>query len=417
MRGRPAALRTAPPPVAPARGARALLAAIAIGVFAFALTLPLMEDDFQVLYWARASTLVPSCLFEPWYGGVLGRVVAKLLLMLGMALFGPRHEAFQLMGLLLHAASVLLLERLVRSWTGSRRIAFLAALLFAVGFGSYGKAVIRPNNLSMGLALALTLWAFVEWQARHRVRALLLWILALGSHEAVALAPLVAAFTPGPDPSAGPRSERWRTGLVLGGIAVMALAVLLPGRAGLAAAILAQLPAFALMPINAGPAQELSAHGVTLPRTLVDLLTVHRTAVGLALILPVAFAVPRSRGLRLAVAWMYLFWLPATILMSGWGPGTWLEPRYLHPPAIGFCLLAACVLDRIPWRAARGLLLTGFLAWTLCLDALVWVKHIQRWRVGPPDWRQRSAAFRQEMEDLERTHVPLRVEPDSTQAR
>jgi hypothetical protein len=381
-----------------------LLAVLAFGLFSPVLAMPLREDDFPTLYWARASVLDPHWLLYSWYGGIFGRVIPKLLFMLGMTVAGPRHEVYELLNLLLHVANVLLLERLARAWTSSRRVAFIAALLFATGFGFYGKAVMKISNLSMNLGLTLTLWAFVEWQARRRGRALLLWLASLATHEVTALAPLVMLFAPAPDAPARPAQERWRTGLALGGLAAAALALPVRGLIGQAAAYLVSYPGLTLFPVNVGPALDLRAGGLDLPLRLVRFLFAHRLALGIASLPALAFALTRGAVVRLAVVWMLLMWLPAAILMSTW-PGGWFDTRYLMAPAAGLCLLAAVALDRIRTRRLRGLLLAGFVAWSLFLGSLTWLvawRHVEH----GARWHQIRHEFDEQLVQLGRTRVP-----------
>ncbi|OGF12688.1 MAG: hypothetical protein A2W00_08775 [Candidatus Eisenbacteria bacterium RBG_16_71_46] len=406
-----------PPPTAtpppPSRGARALLGVLAFAVFTPTLALQPIATDLQVLYWARASALDPRWLLDPWYSGLLGRFVSKLAMTLVMAVAGPRHEVYQALNLLLHVAHVLLVERLARGWSGSPRTGTTAALLFAVGFGFYGRAVMELNNLSMNLALALTLWAFVEWHARRRARALALWILAIGAHEIIALAPLVALLAPRAGAPVSPERERRLTALVLGGLAVAALAALLPVPGHAVAVRLVELPGFALVPVNLGPALDLRLFGLAAPRAVAAFLDAHRLGVGLALLLPIALATSRSAVARFATAWMFLFWLPAAVVMVRW-TGGWLDMRYLEVAAVGACLLAALALDRVPARRARGALLAVLIAWSLLVMSFVWLKQ---WRVpATSEWQRKDREFRHEMRELDRTRVPVRGGVDSTRA-
>jgi hypothetical protein len=387
------------------RAGRVLLAVLAFGLFSPALALPLHDDDFFTLYWARASTLDPRWLFHDWYDGVLGRFVGKLLVMLGMSTVGTRHEAYELVNLLLHVVNVLLVERLARAWTGSRRAAFLTALLFAVGFGFYGRAVMKISNLAMNVGETLTLCAFAQWQAGRRWRALLLWLVTLGTHEITAFAPLVMPFTPVAGATVKPASERWRTGLALSGLVILVLALPLRGSIGQTAASLLSYPGIALLPLSVRPARELQAAGLGIPLGLVGFLVEHRLAVGLALLPAAAFSLTRGPAPRLAVVWMLLSWLPTAVFMSTRTEG-WFDLRHLMAPAVGLCLLVAVALDRLASRRVRGLLLAGFVAWSLLLLSMVWLITWQRIERGPR-WSQQQREFVRDLAQLERTHVPI----------
>jgi hypothetical protein len=382
-----------------------LPAVLGFGLFAPALALPLHFDDFHTLYWARASTFDPRWLWYNWYGGIFGRLLPKLIAMAGMATVGPRHEAYELVSLLLHVANVLLIGRLALDWTGSRRTASMTALLFAVGGGFYGKAVIRISNLAMILSLTLTLWALVEWQARRRWRGILLWLATLATHEVTVFAPVLLLFAP--DVGAPPEQarQRWRTGLVLGALAVAALAAWLPGPAGRTAARLVSYPAFMLFPANLGTALDFRAAGAGLPLAFVRFLVEHRFAVGLAVLPLLAFALTRGAVARFAVAWMYLTWLPAVLGPVFRRSHDWQDARYLIAPAVGTCLLAGWLLDRIKADRPRRLMLAGIAAWSLLLTgstfSQVW-RHVGRDTQWPPIEQR----FREDLLRLERTHTP-----------
>ncbi len=384
---------------------RIVLALITGALFAPILTLPLIGDDFNVLYWARASVFEPGLLLAPWYGGFLGRLLPKLVLALGMSVVGPRHEVYELLNLLLHVANVLLLERLARVWTGSRRAAFLAALLYGATFGFYGWGVMKISNLSMTLALALTLWAFLEWEKRRRVRALLLWLVALNAHEIILFAPLVAWFAPRGEASLSPRRDRQAAGIVVAALAGVAALAMFPGRIGAVAVRVLQFPAFTLLPIYLGPLLHVRLLGMAVPVGLARFLVQHRLATGLVLLVPLAWAAARQRGLRFAAVWMYAFWLPTAALMAQW-PSSALQVRYLQVSAVGVCLFAAVLIDRLPTRGARGLALAGLLAWSLLLVGFTWLGARQIVDKSPR-WKQENREFWQELRDLERTRVPM----------
>jgi hypothetical protein len=383
---------------------RVALALVTCALFWPMLTLPLIGDDFNVLYWARASVFQPHLLWIPWYGGLLGRLLPKLLLALGMSVIGPRHEAYEILNLLLHVANVLLLERLARGWTGSRRAAFLTALLFAVGFGFYGWAVMKISNLSMILSLTLTLWAFLEWERRRRGRALVLWLVALLAHEIIVFAPVVALLAPRGAAPVSARSRRRNTVLVLGGLTVAALLTLLPEPAGRAAVHFLELPSFTLFPVYLGPLLELRVLGLAVPAGFAHFLTSYRLEVGILLLLPAGFAIVHESRLRFAVAWLFLFWLPAATLMAQWGSAS-LQVRYLLVPAVGACLFAACLLDWLPSRLARSLSLATLVAWSVLVSGFAWLGAWQLVR-AEPRWELLNREFWQELQDLERTHVP-----------
>ncbi|MBD3348402.1 MAG: hypothetical protein GF400_04305, partial [Candidatus Eisenbacteria bacterium] len=153
---------------------------------AASLPLKFSTDELHSLYWGARSLHDPSNLLRPWYGGLLQRLPAKLALMGGLLAWGPRTWAFHLLAVVTHAACAAYVGCLSERLSGSKAVGVTAGLLFAVGFGWYGKAVFRSSNETMLLGL-LFLLVGVELMLRRRwIASALLLVLAVASHEITA---------------------------------------------------------------------------------------------------------------------------------------------------------------------------------------------------------------------------------------
>jgi hypothetical protein len=134
--------------------------------------------------------------------------------------------------------------------------------------------------------------------------------------------------------------------------------------------------------------------------------------VGLALMLPLAWVAARDAVLRFGVIWMFMLWLPAAVLMT-LIPGDHLEMRYLYMPAVGACVLAAGLLDRIRSRPWRRVVLAVAVAASLLLDGFVYVRQRQILSEDPR-WAREDREFWQELAELNRTHRPSQVEIETS---
>jgi hypothetical protein len=391
-------------PPRPEARARRLLAGLALALFLPALAFPLHDDDFFTLYWARASAFHPRLLALPWMGGLLGRYLTKLLYVLGMVTVGPVGQAYTLANLALHVVNVLLLERLARSWSGSRRVGLLAALLFAIGFGFYGKAIARVCNIGMVLGMTIALWSLLEWSRGRRARALGLWLLTLALHEAYVATPIVMLFAPNATSPPSPRTERWRTALVLAGLAAAIPALWLGGGAGRLAAHLVSYPCCALVPVNFSSGRAVEAAGFGPSLLWMECTLAHRAATGLALLPLFAVAAARGPVRRAAVAWAFAAWLPVCVMKAGLA-GDYIEARHLFGSAPALCLVVAVALDHVRARPLRALLAAGACALAVLGTTALWA--VTGVHVRSPGQTRSAAQFARDLGTLERTHVPL----------
>jgi hypothetical protein len=223
--------------------------------------------------------------------------------------------------------------------------------------------------------------------------------------------PLIAMFAPRSGAPPAPVQLRRGTLIALGALGLICAIAWFTGSLPRLAARIVSLPSFTLMPVNVGPALGLRFGGISVPAGPAAFLETHRVAVGLALMLPLAWVAARNAVLRFAVVWMFMLWLPAAVLMAAM-PGDHLEMRYLYMPAVGTCLFAASLLDRIHSRSWRRVVLTVAVAATLLFDSFV---YLRQWQILADDQRRarERREFWQELAELNRTHRPNQIEIDT----
>jgi len=373
-------------------------AIVAAAVNAPSLVLRLYTDELHTLHNAAISLRDPSRVMYPWLGGQVLRIPPKLVVMGGLAAWGPRSWAFHLLVLLLHAGCSVLVGRLSERLSGSRAVGLISGVLFATGLGAYGKAVFRASNITMLLALLLLLFSVELLLRRRWLPSVTLLLLAIASHEialgGLLVLPVVALSGAGHlcahGSERGGGGERWiRRGLFVA-LAALCLGALLPFGAHRLFRLELELGWFMLVPLNAGDAVGAAAR----VRDLEAFLMTLRPWLGGALALGLAVLAARGRRfLLIAVAWVYAFLAPAAVFMVGWSDG-WIERRYIYVASVGVCMLAAALTARTA-RRSRPLgvaLLTLLLGWTLVLVGITWRKNMSD-SLDPVQVRQRQDYF------------------------
>jgi len=367
---------------------RSSLPVVLIGLLAAVLhtpglLIPLWGDGLHGVYMAALSFRDPSRLLSPWMGGAF-RLLPKLVMMGVLAAGGVRGWPFYLVVILLHGVCAVYVARLGEKWSASRLVGLWAGALFAVGFGSYGKAVYSSTNVTMLLSLTLLLVSLDMFWSGRRTSALVFFILAVASHEVAVVAPALIPFMillrdreHGVPETALPRRRGWtqNASRILGAaLIVLVLLGFLPGALGQFCRTEVGMSGFMLVPVNRGSAAAAGAGPAWMD--LVDALARSRFWIGAAVALFIMSSLRRRCPLRaLSAAWIYLFLVPSVVLMLLWG-GDWWERRYLYVPAVGACLLASSLILRVHQRSrARAFaLLTLLVIWSLSLGILTWHK-------------------------------------------
>ncbi|MFO7653347.1 MAG: hypothetical protein R6X25_05925 [Candidatus Krumholzibacteriia bacterium] len=166
-----------------------LLILVVFAVFGRLLTTPFWNPlDLQIL--AEAAQLSR----DPWsmlrhLGAYFSQPILQLVFVLEYRLFGLDPAGYQAVNLFVHATNAFLVYMLVNMLFPRHRIAPLAALLFALGVGSYGKVlmgVAQLEPLLLAMMHILVLYFFIRNDFRHEGRTtspyyllgLLLFVLA-----------------------------------------------------------------------------------------------------------------------------------------------------------------------------------------------------------------------------------------------
>ncbi|MFH1501948.1 MAG: hypothetical protein ABIG03_02760 [Candidatus Eisenbacteria bacterium] len=362
-----------------------ITALVALASHVAALRLLPYADELHSLLWTALSLKDASLLMRPWMGGVL-RLPPKLVLVAGLASWGPRAWVFHLVVVLLHAVNAVLVGRLGARLSGSRPVGFTSGLLFAVGFGAYGKAVFSASNITIVLALLLLLVSVDLLLSRRWLWSAVLLALAAASHEialgALPLVPVIVLLREDlrrRDAPTGERASagvRWVCFAVAGGLAATIVCSVLPINVTRLFRLELGMVWFMLFPFNTGTAAAVG--GPAWLNVLEDVLVSGRSLLGGAL--AVVFTVllmRRSAFVAVAVAWVYAALFPAAVFISGWG-GDWMERRYLYVASVGACMLAAGLLARVRARSRflAAALLVLLLVWSVGLTGMVWRKSV-----------------------------------------
>jgi hypothetical protein len=365
-----------------------LIGLLAVIVYLPAVAVPFFGDELHSLISAAQTIKEPSHIFAPWMGGAV-RVVPKLVFVGGLQLWGLRVWPYRLLSILIYGFAAMLVARLAEEWSGSRRVARWAALLFAVGFGAYTKPVIVVSNLTMLISLVFMLVALDRlWSGRWKA-ALVFYILSVASHEIVLAAPLLVLFLlPLRD---GQNAVPWkRLGQTLGlarnvrKIVAGSLLALVPlsfsvGGLGDVCSVKVNMAFFMLFPFNQHGVAALPGGAGGALVALAALLVQWRFWIGAAVILLLAYVVWRGRPLHaFAAGWIFLFIAPSSVLMAGWQTD-WLEIRYLCVSSVGLCLLASLLLLRITEkrRFIGVALLWLLILWSLAVGNMWQRKHVR----------------------------------------
>ena len=288
------------------RGAPALLLGVVLLVWPWSLGGPFQFDDWNVIVDQPAVHSLSA-----WWASMPG---IRPLLKLSYALnwqFLPGAAGFHAANVLLHAANVGLVWRLLASWPGLEpRAAFWAALIFAL-HPVQTEAVTYISGRSMALMALFWLGAALSWQSGRRGLALVSFLAALAVRETAWSLPFVLLFWQ------RAQGRSWRA-------AAAALWPLWLTLAGAALLVLGQ-PAYQRMLADAlasrGPLANLALQVEALAYLLVEpLLLLH---------LNIDPELPAAA--RFDLAW----WLAAAAILGAATLGTrWLASK----PALGLAL-------------------------------------------------------------------------------
>jgi len=268
--------------------------------------------------------------------------------------FGLNPRPYFVVNLLVHWVNSILAYLLINTLLHNRRSAFMAAFLFALAVGSYGKNLTLATGISslvyaVPVLLGTLLYALNEKRADGRFFSLyalgfyLLFAASLfmrgGTFSMLASFALYNLFF---------RAERDRRVLhtnLLVCLVVLIVATVarrlgvtsgmpLPVDAG---TFVRNLPGYLVLMVFPLHQSELLATAPPLVRAVYAVAPVIRFFVGLAILSYSLFGfVFGSRALRFYLAWMFVMVVPFAFFRY---PADWLNLRFLYLVSVGFCVV------------------------------------------------------------------------------
>jgi hypothetical protein len=353
-----------------------LLAAVALGSLFCALFVfqpgfdnGFWRDDYVLLEHASAAQQHPGLLWTRWVEP-FNRPLAQLAFFGEYRLFGVDSGRYILANTLLHALNAVLLFWLFQGPLGPQAAA-AAALLFALGFGFYGKALLWAANLPDLLATGFVLGTGIvarqsqlarlpQQRAAWMAFAGVLFALGLACKESGIMAIVLVAGLLWPHRRS--LGSVVRKIAVLVGVCVAYLGFQLVASSGIArvaqdpAAWLAlPMRALRLATLMAVPVQQESPLAATvgpLVARAVAMVDQVRPVLGLVLLgLGVLWFVRGAGVVRWLLASYVAFLMPFGLIHL---PEGWLDIRYAYLPSTCFCGLLAYAL-RVLWvRSGTG---------------------------------------------------------------
>jgi hypothetical protein len=406
-----------------------LIVMVAVSLAFYALTLdnPLWHDeDFNLLDITIQAQQLDT---QPWTLDPEGRHHPLPLLLFG-ALYrwlGLEPAGYYVLNLLLHGINAFLVYWLVTVLLPDRRIALLSGLLFAMGVGSYGKAVMfvaGVENLFITAIYLLVLNLYIRNDLFDRGRVLSL------RYAAVVVLFLIASYS---QPTAFSlvgcllaykvffRGERGRERRVFEPHLLVLLAAgvgfwgvrQLSGSAELVHAPagtnpwnfgisfvknMANYVVHMFFPIHVSRLVS-TAHPVV--RAIYDAAPFIRAVIGLAVVSYTVFGfVFGNRTLRFFLVWTFISLVPYSVLTF---PADWLNIRYLYSVAVGFNFILASgtilSMDLLHRRRWRRLVPLAFPALFVLLSAYVTMRLDTKYEVDG-----NAAAARSNRARLEAMH-------------
>jgi hypothetical protein len=329
--------------------------------------------------------------------------------------FGLEAWPYYVVNLIAHALNSLLAYFLVVTLLHDRRSAAMAAVLFALGVGSYGKNLMIALGVSslvhaMTVLLGTLLYVLNEKRSGGRVTsgyalgfyALFVSTLFMrfGTFSMLACFAFYNLFF---------RPERQRpvlhtnllVCLALALVAWLARTAIAPGASPDVtdtAAFLRNLPGYLILMVFPLHQSQLLETAPPLVRAVYAAAPVIRVLVGLAILSYSLFGfVFGSRALRFYIAWMYVMIVPFAFLRF---PADWLNLRFLYLVSLGFCVVLTTgtlygvkLLSHRGWRRFIPLAIpAAYIVLTAMLVRVLDLKNEQLAR--SPETRERLAHIR-----------------------
>ena len=331
--------------------ALAVLAAAATLLFAQALDTgfwsPEDASDLRRLSQTQGSETPP---FRPT---LAGGYPTNPVLALEYSLFGTDARAYYLVNLVVHILNAWIAYALVISLLHDAPAALMAALLFAVGVGSYGKNLMFAGGISSLLyakvVLAGTL-LYVWNEQKNQGRPLgpyafgffavfLVSLFMRGGSFSMLASCLFYNFFFRPERRRPVLHTTLVLALVTALVAVVARWLLGPGLGAgqVIPALSWNLPRYLVLMAFPVQHSELLADASGFVRWLYALAPIIRVFVGLAFLSYSIFGIIfGNRAIRFYIGWIYVMVVPFAVFHY---PTDWLNLRFLYLESLGFCVL------------------------------------------------------------------------------
>ena len=369
------------------------------------------SDDFHqlnILAQANAARL-------PFRPTLSGGYLANPLLGLEFSAFGLDARPYILINVAAHVLNAFLAYLLVNTLLHNRRGAFLAALLFVLSVGSYGKNLtfaMGISSLVYAMAVLLGTLFYVLNEKRSGGRPVGLWAFAFyliffgslfmrgGTFSLLASFAFYNFFF---------ARERGRPVLhtnlaVCLGLAVIAFAVRAlqgnaPGPEVDTGAFLRNLPGYLILMVFPLHQSELLSTAPAWVRAVYAAAPYIRVLVGISILSYSLFGlIFGNRTIRFYIAWMYVMVVPFAVFRY---PSDWLNLRFLYLVSLGFCVLlttgtlsGAKLLAHHRWRRLTPFVIPAF--YVLLSAALIrQLDHKNEVLANAPstqEWQARIAA-------------------------
>lgn len=341
-----------------------LLLAITFAAFGYLMTTPLWNVvDFGILCDANAQSQNLGQMFRH-VGFYFSQPLLQLAFLAEFHLFGVEPAGYIAVNLIIHAVNAFIVYMLVHMLFPRKRMAVLAAILFALTVGSYGKplmAIHQLESLLLACLHLLVLYCFIRNDFRREGDIRSAWFLAgLLLYLATGLTKAASFSLIGTLIAYKAFFFQWRKGRailspdILVFIVVGALFHWGQGAWGFRGnSILHTTQSFdqftwisfknifrylnlMFFPIQASPVLEESG---ALVRSLYEARTVIRSLVTLSIVSYSFFGIVfGSKAIRFFIAWTYITLLPFTGTTA---TGTWLNLTHLYLASLGFCVILA----------------------------------------------------------------------------
>jgi len=268
--------------------------------------------------------------------------------------FGLDARPYYVLNLLVHILNAWIAYILIIRLLHNRRSALLAALLFALGVGSYGKNLMFASGISSltyGTTCLLATLLFVLNEQSNRGRLFgpfifafyLVYLASLfmrgGTFSILATCIFYSFFF---------RSERGRPVLHKALWICLAIAAaawvgrLVLGHQDIVAGVdpgvfLKNLPGYLILMVFPMQSSEMLDSASAVVRGLYVLAPFIRAFVGLSILSISIFGIVfGNRAVRFYIAWVYVMVLPFAVFRY---PADWLSLRFLYLVSLGFCVL------------------------------------------------------------------------------